>query len=368
MSKVLVNYIGKSGGGPAFAFEFAKGLANNGFDVYVVVSEYVDNKIDWEKCDLFKDVYFVKTNRLRGKQYYLKAQLEFMFWGKYKLKRYFKKIKFDYVITTMQHLWSLDISKVVNTKKIVWICHDPIPHSGSKKIDEYLGNSFAKIADETVVLTKSFISIINDRWGISKDQIHFMPHGRQNMYETKEINKRKYSDGKINFLFFGYLRDYKGISILAKAFKRVNEIYDNVTLTVAGSGNFEKYKEDFACLTNITIENRYISDDEVTDFFCGPNIVTVMPYLDATQSGVSLIAMEFGSVVIASDTGGLKEQLDEGNIGLYCQPGDVDSLIDRMVYVVENQEAIFSSERQKMERYLSTLEWNAVTKKLMEEI
>lgn len=81
MSKVLVNYIGKSGGGPAFAFEFAKGLANNGFDVYVVVSEYVDNKVDWGKCDLYKDVYFVKTNRLRGKQYYLKTQMEFIFWG-----------------------------------------------------------------------------------------------------------------------------------------------------------------------------------------------------------------------------------------------------------------------------------------------
>lgn len=73
-------------------------------------------------------------------------------------------------------------------------------------------------------------------------------------------------------------------------------------------------------------------------------------------------------MIIAFDTGGLKEQLDEGNIGLYCKTGNVDSLIGRLVYVVENQEIIFSSERQKLERYLSTLEWNAVTKKLMEEI
>ena len=38
----------------------------------------------------------------------------------------------------MQHLWSLDVSKLVNAKKIVWICHDPIPHSGSGKMDTYL--------------------------------------------------------------------------------------------------------------------------------------------------------------------------------------------------------------------------------------
>ena len=96
MKKILINYIGKSGGGPAFALEFAKGLALNGCEVYAVMSEFVDNRKSWDCCELIKDVYYVKTNEFRGKKYYAKAQLEFILTGKRKLKHYFKDIEFDY--------------------------------------------------------------------------------------------------------------------------------------------------------------------------------------------------------------------------------------------------------------------------------
>lgn len=367
MKKVLINYIGKSGGGPAFALEFAKGLALNGCEVYAVMSEFVDNRKLWDCCELIKDVYYVKTNEFRGKKFYIKAQLEFILKGKRKLKHYFKDIEFDYVITTMQHLWSLDVSKLVNAKKIVWICHDPIPHSGSGKMDTYLGNRFAKIADETIVLTNSFIPVVSQRWGISKKHIHFMPHGRQKMYNQSELRKTGNFDKNINFLFFGYLREYKGLRILARAFKIIHEKFKNVTLTIAGSGNFDVYKSEFEGIKDVFVINRYIPDDEVGKFFSKNNLVVVMPYLDATQSGVSLIAMEFGAVIIASDTGGLKEQLDDGKIGLYCKPGDVDSLVEQMEKVITNSN-IFTVENEKMKKYLDNLEWNKVTKKILEEL
>lgn len=367
VKKVLVNYIGKRGGGPVFAFEFAKGLAQNGLEVYAVVSQFVDNKKDWEECELLKDVYYVKTNELRGKKYYAKAQAEFMLLGRHKLKKHFESIHFEYVITTMQHMWSIDVSKLVNAKKIVWLCHDPIPHSGSGKIDTYLGNKFARIADEIVVLTKSFIPVVRDRWNIDEKHIHFMPHGRQNMYNRTVNEECLYYDNFVNFLFFGYLREYKGLRILARAYKKLSREYENVTLTIAGSGDFSKYEEEFEGLPGVTVYNQYIADSEVGKYFNGPNVVTVMPYLDATQSGVSLTAMEFGTVIIASDTGGLKEQLDEGKIGLYCMPGDEESLYKVMKHIVDHTEE-FDRERNKMKAYLSNLEWNVVTGKLIGEL
>ena len=365
MKKILVNYIGKSGGGPAFALEFAKGLAINGCEVYAVMSEFVDNRELWNRCELIKDVYYVKTNEFRGKKYYVKAQLDFILKGRRKLKQYFKDIEFDYVITTMQHLWSLDVSRLVNAKKIVWICHDPIPHSGSGKMDTYLGNEFAKIADETIVLTKSFIPVVSQRWGISEKHIHFMPHGRQKMYKQYEMEKS--ANSNINFLFFGYLREYKGLRILARAFKVIHQKYKNITLTIAGSGDFSPYESEFKGIEDVFVNNRYIADDEVEEFFAKDNLVVVMPYLDATQSGVSLMAMEFGAVIIASNTGGLKEQLNDGKIGLYCEPGDVDSLVDQMEKVITTSE-IFATENEKMKKYLDNLEWDKVTKKMLNEI
>lgn len=365
--KILVNYIGKSGGGPAFAFEFAKGLADNGCDVYVIMSMYVDNRRKWEDYPYFKDVYFIRTNKKSGKLYYAVAQIYFELIGKLKLKKHFKNIEFDYVITTMQHLWSIDISKILNKKKIVWICHDPIPHSGSGKIDTYLGNQFAKISDYTIVLTKKFIPIVMDRWGINKNKIIYMPHGRQCMYNNGKIHTIHYDKNKTNFLFFGYFREYKGLQILAQAYKKLISIEPNVSLTLAGSGDFDEYKDAFRNLPNLNVINRYIRDDEVAQFFDGPNVITVMPYLDATQSGVSLIAIEFGSVIIASDTGGLKEQLDDGNIGLYCIPGDSDDLCRKMVEVVNNKEIILE-QKEKMRKYLNKIEWVNITRNLLNEL
>lgn len=367
MKTVLVNYIGKRGGGPAFAFEFAKALADNGYIVYVVVSAYVDNKIKWLSENKFKEVYFITTNKKSGLINYIFAQIFFKIIGIRKLKKHFKNIKFDYVITTMQHLWSIDISKRLNSKKIVWICHDPIPHSGSSKMDTYLGKAFSKIADETIVLTKNFIDIVHDRWSIPYDKIHFMPHGRQKMYSIPEGTKSRYEPGKFNFLFFGYLREYKGLKILAQAFRRLSGERTDVTLTIAGSGDFAKYSEDFENLNNLYIFNEYIPDEEVGKFFYGENVITVMPYLDATQSGVSLISLEYESVVIASDTGGLKEQLDNGKIGVYCIPGDVDDLYKKMKFVIENPEFI-KNQKILMRNYLKSLEWDCVVRDVMDAI
>lgn len=366
--KILVNYIGKSGGGPAFAYEFAKGLAKNGCDVYVIMSLYVDNKKEWDTCKLFKDVYYVKTNKNLGLKYKLKAELNFNLAGKKELKRHYKNVKFDYVITTMTpHPWSMYISKVVNADTIMWICHDPIPHTGANKLYAYLTNRFAKLADKTIVLTKSYVPIVKERWGLSDDQVVFMPHGRQCMYNKYDTEESMYGEKTINFLFFGYIRKYKGLHILAEAYKNIKNRYNNVTLTIAGSGDFSEYKSDFDGVKDVFVYNRYIRDDEIPTFFKGPNVVTVMPYTDATQSGISLTAMEFGSLIIASDTGGLREQLDEGKIGLYCNPGDVDSLVIQMEKVIKDQ-SLFDKERYKMKEYLKKLDWTVVTKKLLNEI
>lgn len=367
MKKVLVNYIGKRGGGPAFALEFAKALANNGFETYAVMSKYVDNKAEWDACSSLKEVYYVKTNKKSGKLYYIWAQLKFMLWEKWKLKRHFRKITFDYVITTMQHLWSVDISKTLKKESIVWVCHDPIPHSGSSKMDGYLGKKFAEISDRIVVLTKQFIPVVHERWNVPTEKIRYMPHGRQKMYALPENAVSRYQADKYNFVFFGYLRDYKGLRVLAKAYAKLSNMRDDVTLTVAGSGDFSKYETDFAGLKNVTVDNRYIADEEVGSYFYGENVITVMPYLDATQSGVSLTAMEYGSVVIASDTGGLKAQLNEGEIGAYCKAGDVDSLFEQMLYVIENPKFV-EEQKQKMQAYLQEIEWDNVVKKLMQEM
>lgn len=88
-------------------------------------------------------------------------------------------------------------------------------------------------------------------------------------------------------------------------------------MTVAGSGDFSKYDSMFKELPQVDIVNRYIEDKEIDNYFSIPNTILVLPYLDASQSGVIPVALEYKIPIIASDAGGLKEQMNNGDFGLF---------------------------------------------------
>ena len=113
--------------------------------------------------------------------------------------------------------------------------------------------------------------------------------------------------------------------------------------------------------------NRYIQDEEVGQLFSTKNTVLVVPYIDATQSGVIPIAVDYLVPIIASDTGGLREQLDDGRIGLFVKPRDVEQLSEIMKTFVTDP-SMMCLQKKNMEKYKPQLEWKNITKKLLEDI
>ena len=124
-------------------------------------------------------------------------------------------------------------------------------------------------------------------------------------------------------LFFGFIRDYKGLDILIDALKQLDDSY---ALCIAGEvyGSFSNYEQQIAQagLTNrVHLHTRYISDDEVPLFFSAAD-VCVLPYKTATQSGITSIAYHFNLPVIATDVGGLKEYILHEKTGLIVEKPD----------------------------------------------
>lgn len=359
--KILITFLFKEGAGPIFTLEMARGLAKNNCEVHALLSSEIANRRDWEDDNSFKTVTFINTGT---RETAIKTTLVFFLKEKKVLKNQFKHIHFDYAISTFYHPWASTVLRCFDVRKKIIICHDPIYHSGVGLLERWMTTRYIKTADDIVVLTRSFIPIVEKKYGYDKKHIHYMPHGRMSLYKRKSSNNIG-SSNSVNFLFFGRIGEYKGLHVLAKAYDRLCQSYPNVTLTVAGSGNFDKYKSAFADIPNVRIENRYIADDEIDDFFSIPNTVVVLPYLDASQSGVIPIALEYNTPIIASDTGGLREQLDNGAIGLFCKAGDADSLMVQMEYIMNTPDH-FIIERDKMENYLQCLEWNVVTKQIIQ--
>lgn len=138
-------------------------------------------------------------------------------------------------------------------------------------------------------------------------------------------------DKKI-LLFFGLIRDYKGLDLLIDAFDQLGDGYQ---LVIAGEsyGSFDKYWEQIKKarhIDNIFVFNYYIKDDEVSLFFSAAD-VCVLPYKTATQSGITSIAYHFEVPLIATRTGGLSESIERAGIGLMVPEISVASITETII-------------------------------------
>jgi len=137
------------------------------------------------------------------------------------------------------------------------------------------------------------------------------------------------SPNKKTILFFGFIRNYKGLDLLIEAFGLLDESYQ---LIIAGEcyGSFDKYQKQInnsKNKANIHLFNDYIDDNQVPAFFSASD-VCVLPYKSATQSGITSIAYHFEVPVIATDVGGLREVIAHGKTGLIADKPDASLIKD----------------------------------------
>jgi glycosyltransferase involved in cell wall biosynthesis len=148
-------------------------------------------------------------------------------------------------------------------------------------------------------------------------------------------------------LFFGFIRDYKGLDLLLEAF--ADERVRTMKLKLIVAGEFycdpKPYKEVISRnhLEDVVImSNDFIPDSKVVNYFCAADLV-VQPYKSATQSGVTQIAYHFNKPMIITDVGGLAEIIPHEKAGYVVQP-DPDEIASAIFrFYSENKEAVFSA-------------------------
>ncbi len=247
--------------------------------------------------------------------------------------------------------------RVRKNSKVISILHNVIPHEkrfGDKALLKY----FLKQNDGYAVMSESVRNDLLEIIPGAKYYFHELPlydHYGKLMKQSKAKESLQIPADKKVLLFFGFIRDYKGLDILIDA---VSKLDDSYVLVIAGEvyGNFEKYQKQIDALNigpRVIKHVRYISDDEVPLFFSAAD-VCVLPYRSATQSGVTSIAWHFNLPVIATDVGGLKEFIQNRNTGLIADEPDADTiaiLIKR--YFSENVKGKFVSNIAALKEKLS---------------
>ena len=145
------------------------------------------------------------------------------------------------------------------------------------------------------------------------------------------------ADGR-NILFFGLIRDYKGLDILINAFRELPSDYH---LIIAGEpyGSFDKYQELIDSIPDgdkrVHKYLEYIKDSEVSLYFSAADI-TVLPYRSATQSGISSVSYHFEVPMIVTDTGGLKETIGDRGTGIVAPSATAEAIRNEILNYFAN--------------------------------
>jgi glycosyltransferase involved in cell wall biosynthesis len=166
-----------------------------------------------------------------------------------------------------------------------------------------------------------------EEYGLSPDRITTIPFGALDLYKKWEDPATKEDPNTI--LFFGRISPYKGLKYLAEAWQVIKETNRDARLIVAGSGTFNFDIMVLQSDTWVEIHNRHIDNSELVRFIQRAAVV-VLPYIEATQSGVVMTAYAFNKPVVATNVGALPEVVEDGVTGKVVPPKDRRHLADAL--------------------------------------
>ena len=241
--------------------------------------------------------------------------------------------------------------------RIVSIIDNIIPHEkrfGDRPFAKY----FVKAVDAFIVMSRSVEEDMKKF--VSAQPVRFIPHPIYDNYglplEKSEARKKLNldSDGKY-LLFFGFIRDYKGLDLLldAMADERIRKM--GVKAIVAGeyysdSKPYEEQIERLGIKDLLILHTDFIADSEVAPYFGAADMV-VQPYKTATQSGISQMAYHFEKPMLVTNVGGLPEIVPNGKAGYVTEP-NAKEIADAIIDFYENNrkdgfEAFVKEEKKK---------------------
>ena len=237
---------------------------------------------------------------------------------------------------------------------VFYLCHNVYPHEQSRVLGRLLIRSAFKQVDGFLVHSKKLASQVRDF--NKKGPVRQIFHPVYDFY-SQWAPEQVARDSVPRILFFGKIRDYKGLGTLLQAFSFLRREMEFRAL-IAGEfyvdpKPYQRMAKAFRVSDCVIWDNRYIPNEQVPSLFLQADLL-VVPYLDASQSGVIPLAYQFDIPVVASDVGGLAELVLDAETGYLVPPGEAESLGRKMAqYFREGRKSEFQSNIRSFKKNLS---------------
>lgn len=259
-----------------------------------------------------------------------------------KASRMIKKCRPDAVIIEWWHPYFAPcytvLSKLLRKQVKVFLCHNVFPHERFP-MDRLLTKMTLRTGNKFIVQSRMDAEDLKSI--IPKADYIVTPHPTYNAFKMAGLSKEEarrqigLEMGKPMLLFFGFVREYKGLKYLLKALPLVKQRVSDVKLWIVG--DFGESKEEYLKLiadnglqNDIIIIDGYVPDKEVEKYFAATDLV-VLPYISATQSGIAQIAYGFEKPVIVTNVGGLPEVVKDGKTGYVVNKENERELAEAIV-------------------------------------
>lgn len=252
--------------------------------------------------------------------------------------------------------------------KVLTIVDNAISHE-PKFYEIPLAKIFFSACDYFIVMSEK---VRNDLAGIFSKNSLMVFHPLYDNYSPAIDKGRARSilniaqDDKV-ILFFGFIREYKGLDLLLEALADPEIKSRNIKLLLAGEF-YEDKEKYYALVSKLKIEDRilwhteFIPDEDIVNYFCAADAV-ILPYRSATQSGVTQVAYFYHTPVLATNVGGIKELIINGVHGLIVEPNPLSIARGILKFYNEDLEETF---RRNLAKDKAKYTWDKFVGRILE--
>jgi glycosyltransferase involved in cell wall biosynthesis len=262
-------------------------------------------------------------------------------------------------------------------RKIVITVHDVEPFVSSAHVNQSIIARVYRLADGLIVHNEASKRELMEKLGVRPEKISVIPHGNyiQSMVSMPNSIEAKHMVGisksaKV-ILFFGQIKDVKGLDLLMESIPAVAREVPEAVLLIAGRPWRSDYSKYEALMDKLGIRNRCIShirfipNGDVAKYFAAADVVA-LPYRRIYQSGVLLMAMSYGRPVIVSDLPAMTEIVTDMQDGYVFAQGLKGALSKQLIRALRDNQERERIANRAIEYVCQNHDWVQIGKKTEE--
>lgn len=266
-----------------------------------------------------------------------------------------------------------------NAERVTVIAHNVLPHENAT-LGKRLNPLLFRKADKVIVGgSEQLLQLKNLVPGVdgavvphpAYDRFFAEHSGESALDRHLEARKRLAIPLEIPyFVHLGLVREYKGVDVLLRAAARLTTDY---RLDIIGEfydkpDSYHALHSELKLGDRVRIDNRYLSDKEMADRIHAADAI-VLPYRQATQSGIAMAALAGGAPIIATKTGALKDIVIEGENGILAEPDDIHSLADAIARFIKPSHCDWRQRREAISNStLRQYSWDSLVNQIVRTV